>query len=79
MDFIVPKEHREAARRARALISTYESKRDLVTLGAYAKGSDRDLDEAIARLPRIDAFLQQDPNDRALFDATVAALAAAVA
>jgi len=79
MDFIVPKEHLEAARRARALISTYESKRYLVTLGAYAMGSDRDLDEAIARLPRIDAFLQQDPNERALFDATVAALAAAVA
>jgi|HubBroStandDraft_6_1064221.scaffolds.fasta_scaffold84355_2 type III secretion protein N (ATPase) len=78
MDFIVPREHREAARRARALISTYEAKRDLVTLGAYAKGSDRDLDEAIARLPRIDSFLQQDPNDRSPFDATVAALSAAV-
>jgi flagellar biosynthesis/type III secretory pathway ATPase len=49
-----------------------------VTLGAYAKGRDRDLDEAIARLPRIEAFLQQDPNDRSPFDATVAALSAAV-
>jgi type III secretion protein N (ATPase) len=78
MDFIVPREHRDAARRARALIATYEAKRDLVTLGAYAKGSDRDLDEALARLSRIEAFLQQDPNDRSPFDATVAALSAAV-
>jgi ATP synthase in type III secretion protein N len=79
MDFIVAKEHREGARRLRSLIATYEAKRDLVTLGAYAKGSDRDLDEAIARLPRIEAFLQQDPNDRSPLDSTVAALAAAVA
>jgi flagellum-specific ATP synthase len=78
MDSIVAKEHRDAARRLRALMATYEAKRDLVTLGAYAKGSDRDLDEAIVRLPRIEAFLGQDPRDRSPFDATVASLAAAV-
>ncbi len=53
-----PAEHRDAARRLRALVATYEAKRDLVTLGAYAKGSDRELDEAIARMPRIEAFLR---------------------
>ncbi len=79
MDFIVATEHREGARRLRSLIATYEAKRDLVTLGAYAKGSDRDLDEAIARLPRIEAFLQQNADDRSPLDITVAALAAAVA
>jgi ATP synthase in type III secretion protein N len=78
MDFIVAKEHREGARRLRALIATYEAKRDLVTMGAYAKGSDRDLDEALARMPRIEAFLQQDPSDRSSLESTVAALAAAV-
>ena len=34
------------------------------TLGAYAKGSDRELDEAIARMPRIEAFLRQDAGER---------------
>jgi type III secretion protein N (ATPase) len=70
--------HREAARRLRALVATYEAKRDLVTLGAYAKGSDKELDEAIARMPRIEAFLRQDAADTSSFDATVAALAEAV-
>ncbi|HXR11369.1 MAG TPA: hypothetical protein VN770_03675 [Gaiellaceae bacterium] len=78
MDSIVAKEHADAARRLRALVATYEAKRDLVTLGAYAKGSDRDLDEAIGRLPRIEAFLQQDARDRSPLDGTVAALVAAV-
>ncbi len=75
MDAVVSKEHRESARRLRSLIATYEAKRDLVTLGAYAKGTDKDLDEAIARMPRIEQFLRQDPRDRVAFDDTVATLA----
>src|SRR5580692_1976192 len=74
MDSVVPAEHRDAARRLRSLVATYEAKRDLVTLGAYAKGSDRDLDEAIARMPRVEAFLRQDAGDKSAFDATVAGL-----
>ncbi len=78
MDTVVPPEHRDAARRLRALLATFEAKRDLVTLGAYAKGSDRDLDDALARMPRIEAFLRQDAGERTPLDATVAGLTAAV-
>ena len=78
MDSIVPAEHRAAARRLRSLVATYEAKRDLVTLGAYAKGTDRELDEALARMPRIEAFLAQDAAERSPLSATVAALAGAV-
>jgi type III secretion protein N (ATPase) len=78
MDSIVPRDHRDAARRLRSLVATYEAKRDLVMLGAYARGSDRALDEAIARMPAIEAFLRQDAGDRSPMAETVAALAAAV-
>jgi type III secretion protein N (ATPase) len=78
MDSIVPSEQRDAARRLRSLLATYEAKRDLVTLGAYAKGSDRELDEALARLPRIEAFLAQDATERSSMASTLAALSAAV-
>jgi type III secretion protein N (ATPase) len=78
MDSIVAPEHRAAARRARALLATYEAKRDLVALGAYAKGSDKELDEAILRIPRLEAFLAQDAADKSPMAATIAALAAAV-
>jgi type III secretion protein N (ATPase) len=78
MDAIVRAEHKSAARKLRALVAAYEAKRDLVTLGAYAKGTDKELDEALAKLPRIEAFLRQDPNERVAFDATERALAAAV-
>jgi flagellum-specific ATP synthase len=59
-------------------VAVYEAKRDLVTLGAYAKGTDKELDEAIARMPRIDAFLGQQAGERSPFETTTAALASAV-
>jgi flagellar biosynthesis/type III secretory pathway ATPase len=48
-------------------------------LGAYAKGSDKELDDAIARMPKIEQFLRQSPADRVAFDETVATLARVVA
>jgi type III secretion protein N (ATPase) len=78
MDGIVTKEHREAARKLRALVAHYEQKRDLVMLGAYAKGTDKDLDEAIAKMPKIEQLLRQDPRDRVAFADTVALLQQAV-
>jgi type III secretion protein N (ATPase) len=78
MDGIVSDDHKAAARRLRALVAAYEAKRDLVTLGAYARGSDKELDDALARMPRIEQFLRQDPREKTVFQDTVAALAQAV-
>lgn len=75
MDAVVSPAHRDAARKLRSLVAHYEAKRDLVMLGAYAKGSDKDLDDAIARMPKIEQFLRQSPGDGAVaFDEAVALL-----
>jgi flagellum-specific ATP synthase len=50
--------------RARALLSTYEDMAEMIRLGAYRKGSDPQVDEAILYWPRIEAFLAQDRADR---------------
>ena len=78
MDGIVSPAHRVAARKLRALVAVHEAKRDLVALGAYVKGSDKDLDEALAKMPKIEALLRQDPGERVAFEATLAALIDAV-
>jgi len=78
MDRVVSREHAAAARRLRSLMAAYEAKRDLVAMGAYAKGSDRELDEALLRLPRIEAFLTQAAGERFAFANTAAALSDAV-
>ncbi|MFN7700909.1 MAG: FliI/YscN family ATPase [Deltaproteobacteria bacterium] len=64
MDGIVTPEHRDAAARLRAALALYESKRDLVTLGAYKKGSDPKLDQVLSRIEPIEAFLKQRRDER---------------
>ena len=78
MDSIVAPAHRDAARKLRALVATYEAKRDLIVLGAYAKGGDVDLDQALAKMPAVEAFLRQESGDRSPFESTVAQLGAAI-
>ena len=60
MHSITTHEHQQLSRRLKQLYSRYERSRDLISVGAYAPGSDPLLDEAIRLHPRIVAFLQQD-------------------
>ena len=53
-------EHRLFAAQMRKLLATYERARDLVNIGAYAAGSDPDIDASLDALPRMTGFLQQD-------------------
>lgn len=41
------------------LISTYEESRDLIGLGAYKAGANKQLDRAVKLMPKIEAFLKQ--------------------
>ena len=79
MSAIVSDEHLRAANGLRRLLAAYEAKRDFIALGAYAKGSDRDVDAAIARMPKIETFLQQRAAERSSFEEAVRGLFAAVA
>lgn len=76
MNQVVSAEHQAAAARVRALIGAFEEKRDLITLGAYSKGSDVLLDRAIAAQPELLSLLKQDPQEVFGFDECVARLAA---
>ena len=51
-------------KRARQLLATYEDMAEMIRLGAYRKGSDPKVDEAIKYYPRIEAVLSQDKNER---------------
>jgi type III secretion protein N (ATPase) len=64
MNNIVDKKHRQAASRLRSLMSTYEKNRDLIMLGAYKPGSDKEVDLAIRKMPEIYSFLQQPIEEK---------------
>lgn len=62
MPQITTKPQQAAAERARALLAAYEEKRDLIALGAYSKGTDPALDQAIAGCAELERFLRQDSS-----------------
>lgn len=53
----------EILRTAKKVITTYEDMAELIRLGAYRKGSDPSVDQAIALYPEIEAFLRQDKDE----------------
>ncbi len=62
--------------KARQLISRYEDMAELVRLGAYRKGTDREVDEAIARYPALEDFMRQNKEESNTIDESFAKLAA---
>jgi type III secretion protein N (ATPase) len=76
MDRIVSPPQRTAAARVRELLLHYETKRDLVELGAVSKGSDPLLDRALATLPKIQALLRQERDEPCEFATSVERLCA---
>jgi flagellum-specific ATP synthase len=68
--------HLEQVRNFKQLYSRYQRARDLLAVGAYAKGSDPLLDRAIALQPLMEAFLQQDIAERANSQGSLAGLSA---
>ncbi len=75
MPAVAPPEQLEAARRVKALYSRYQRSRDLINVGAYVAGNDPLLDEAMQRLPAIEAFLRQDMHRREDYAASLGSLA----
>ena len=74
MHDIASAEHIDLARRLRQLSALYEHNRDLITIGAYQRGSDPRVDEAIARWPQIEGYLRQDMHDSVPLAASIAQL-----
>jgi flagellum-specific ATP synthase len=58
-----PQEKATAAK-ARRLLALYANMEELVRIGAYAKGADPEVDEAVRLWPRIEEFLQQETDAR---------------
>jgi len=44
-------------------MSTFRRVEDMINIGAYAKGSNAEIDAAIAKMPDINAFLRQDVGE----------------
>lgn len=54
--------------KARKYIASYEDMAELIRLGAYKKGSNREVDEAIFYYPMLEDFLAQGKQERFTFE-----------
>jgi flagellum-specific ATP synthase len=79
MHDLVPQAQFELVRRFRQMTALYEHNRDLITIGAYQRGSDPRIDNAIARWPHIESYLRQDMRERVNLGASIAQLATTMA
>jgi flagellum-specific ATP synthase len=65
-------EHQEWAGRIKEWMALYNQAEDLINIGAYAKGSNPKIDQAIAVNERLNLFLRQRVEEKGALDETVA-------
>ena len=63
MPSVVSPEHMRRAQYFKQLWSRYQQSRDLISVGAYVAGGDRETDTAIALQPTLVKYLRQGLND----------------
>ncbi len=68
---ITTKEHQQKANMIKELLAAYKAHEDLISIGAYAKGSNPTVDMAILLKDKIDDFLRQRIEESYSFDETV--------
>lgn len=71
MNDIISPEHFEAARKFRKLYTLLKENEVIIRIGAYTKGSDAELDEAISKKDEMEKFLSQNAHYVHPFDETV--------
>ncbi|HAN1068077.1 TPA: flagellum-specific ATP synthase FliI [Escherichia coli] len=74
MTALISEQHYARVRTFKQLLSSFQRNRDLVSVGAYAKGSDPMLDKAIALWPQLEGYLQQGIFERADWEASLQGL-----
>ncbi|MEH6942176.1 flagellar protein export ATPase FliI [Bacillus sp. JJ722] len=63
MNHIVDEEHVKSAEKLREMLAKYIENEDLINIGAYKKGSSKEIDEAILKYPEIISFLKQGVDE----------------
>ncbi|WP_297195415.1 flagellar protein export ATPase FliI [uncultured Campylobacter sp.] len=71
MNDIISDEHRHLARKFKRLNSLLKENEVLLRIGAYQKGSDKELDMAIAKKDFMQEFLSQNPDESFSFETSL--------
>jgi len=64
MNDVISKQHKVLAGRVKNILSVYREAEDLINIGAYVKGNNPGIDEAMIYIDRIRDFLRQEVDDK---------------
>jgi len=70
MSGVTEREHQLYAKKLRSMIATFRKAEDMINIGAYNKGSNPQIDEAIVKHEAIEALLVQDLDNLTTIDET---------
>ena len=71
MSMVATKQHKEAAGKLKNVLATYQEAEDLINIGAYKKGSNKNIDYAITKIDAVNDFLMQDVDTKFDFEETL--------
>ena len=71
MNDLISDEHSDCSKHFRKHITTYLENKDLLLMGGYNPGQDKDLDDAITMWPKIIQFISQPSKQKASYEESV--------
>ena len=74
MSSIVTKEQKKLASQLKMVLATYTESEDLINIGAYKAGANKNIDYAIEKIDAVNEFLCQGTDEKFTFDQTLEAL-----
>ena len=68
MSAVATSEHKAFAGKLKNVLATYNDAEDLINIGAYRQGSNKEIDYAISKIDKVNEFLRQDVDTKYMFD-----------
>ncbi|MBQ3584038.1 MAG: flagellar protein export ATPase FliI [Lachnospiraceae bacterium] len=76
MSSIASRDHKKAAGKLKSVLATYNEAEDLINIGAYKSGSNKNIDYAISKIEEVNEFLIQGVDEKYAFEDIVGRLEA---
>lgn len=64
MNKIADARHRDLSEKLKKILSTYQSNKDLISIGAYKSGTDKEIDQSISKISKVRQFLSQGIDEK---------------
>ncbi|MGL5956060.1 MAG: flagellar protein export ATPase FliI [Brevinema sp.] len=71
MKDVVSEEQLKLAGKLKEIVAVYRESEDLINIGAYVRGANPLIDEALLKIPKINEFLRQNITERSSFEETL--------